>query len=582
MKQDRIRAWACAAAFALICLLTVGFLQNFTESDSPLLGELVWDTLERVLPSGETIPFSVEDWPVGTGEGEYIRLVGTLPTVGELPELYDPGGYILFETGNAEFQIFLNGEEYYYSHSPDQEEWYAQQVQLPIPPDESGGVLELRFRDTGEQNYPTCPHIRYSSRDKQSEFSLATANLYAIPAGAYALGFIIVCGLWLVSLAVRAMDWSVGCLALAAAADMLLEISTGSGGWFLPEHVQSFIRSDWFLLIPVALMALYLIRNWKRIWRYLVRVLAALTGFLLLWVLLSVLIPVVPFPRFLEAHISTFLNIPAGDFGGLLFLGRVIAEQITLIMLPVCAGVAAWQLLQEELKMRDQSSILALQNEQIMDNFERTRDSVQNTITMRHEWKHQVATLYMQAKRGDMNGLIRNLEQMNGELEQLSSRVYSRNFMINVILQNVAARAQTAGVSFTATAPVSEKLNINERDLCAFLFNLLDNALEAASRGNKRNAEIICHIQVQQNSFLIHCENTCSVLPVMDTSGRLKSTKINPENHGRGMALMQTIVEQYNGQMRYNYEDGRFTVEAVLHLPVARPVAEGKHPVIIT
>ena len=85
-------------------------------------------------------------------------------------------------------------------------------------------------------------------------------------------------------------------------------------------------------------------------------------------------------------------------------------------------------------------------------------------------------------KKGDYETLGKMLQDMRGQCEHLAQTHFSKNFVVNAILQDAAYRAARAGISFDATASVSAEIPISENELCALLMNMLDNAIEAASR----------------------------------------------------------------------------------------------------
>ena len=53
----------------------------------------------------------------------------------------------------------------------------------------------------------------------------------------------------------------------------------------------------------------------------------------------------------------------------------------------------------------------------------------------------------------------------------------------------------------------------------------------------------------------------------MDSRGRLRTTKADPDSHGFGLAQMRSVVEKYHGMLDLSHDGERFTVEAALKLP---------------
>lgn len=149
-------------------------------------------------------------------------------------------------------------------------------------------------------------------------------------------------------------------------------------------------------------------------------------------------------------------------------------------------------------------------------------------------------------------------------MEQLFPKVYTANSTVNTILQRFAAQADRYGVSFHVNAMLPETLPIEEVDLCGFLFNLLDNAVEAAAK--TEHSEIVCSLQIRQQHLAIRCENTYNGVLQTDENGQLCTTKQDAGSHGFGLLQMRTIAEKYGSVLAVSYDDTRFTVMTALKL----------------
>lgn len=190
---------------------------------------------------------------------------------------------------------------------------------------------------------------------------------------------------------------------------------------------------------------------------------------------------------------------------------------------------------------------------------------LRDTSLLRHEWKNQVAALRLLAEQGSFEELERTLVQMDGRLTRLSNMRYSDNFTANVILQNAATRAADLGVTFTASAPLPERLDVDESDLCSLLINMLDNALDAASKATGRR-KVNVSLKVVRDILSIKCENSYSAPLQPDEDGGFVSTKPAPEEHGWGIRQMRQIAEKYNGILDITSTDSRFTIQTALSM----------------
>lgn len=213
-----------------------------------------------------------------------------------------------------------------------------------------------------------------------------------------------------------------------------------------------------------------------------------------------------------------------------------------------------------------QRQMIALQSrsQQAQEQYRQAQESLRNVSAFRHEWKNHIAALWTLTQKQDLDAIHDYLRHLDGQLEQLSPKVYTANPTVNTILQRVAAQTQELGIAFRVSALLPESLSIDEGDLCGFLFNLLDNALEAAAK--VPHGEIICSLQIRQQYLAIRCENTYNSTVHTDSAGNLLTTKDDPAEHGFGLMKMRSIAEKYGSVLDISYDKNRFTVMTALRL----------------
>ena len=110
-------------------------------------------------------------------------------------------------------------------------------------------------------------------------------------------------------------------------------------------------------------------------------------------------------------------------------------------------------------------------------------------------------------------------------------------------------------------------MKINDSDLCILLFNVLDNALEAAVQvPPPKNREIVFSIRLTQGFLAIDCENTYIGEPRTDGHGNFYSTKDDSSKHGFGLSQIRRTVDKYHGILDISYTDDLFKVQAALKI----------------
>lgn len=230
----------------------------------------------------------------------------------------------------------------------------------------------------------------------------------------------------------------------------------------------------------------------------------------------------------------------------------------------LCAVQVVTGFVRETLLRQRRMQAIKSSSQATQEKYEQAQETVRRTAAFRHEWKNHIAALHLLAQKPDQAGLLDYLNRLDGELEQLFPKVYTANSTVNTILQRFAAQAGRYGVSFHVNAMLPETLPIEEVDLCGFLFNLLDNAVEAAAK--TEHSEIVCSLQIRQQHLTIRCENTYNGVLQTDENGQLCTTKQDAGSHGFGLLQMRTIAEKYGSVLAVSYDDTRFTVMTALKL----------------
>lgn len=546
----------CVAGFAALCIAAVVFLHTFMNMPDPMQ-YLEFDSVFRLDEDGSPTPALLDEYgrPAGMEDGAVYRFHGVAENI--------PGtAYLRLEIMGAGITIRIDGETMFQSAgtgSYDIATATLGVVHVPFPQGVERCEVEVDYQVLNVENAFYPPLVYYTSSLLLESSNMAFANLYGIPAGCFMTVFVAICGLFLLGVARGRPDYTLILPALAAVLLSVHGMICNCGYYFgIPDWLIGIFVRDAVRLLPLLLLLVWLLLGRRRgTWR-LLGWSSLITGAAVLCVYLASLAR--------GGYIAEYVN---DMFQKMLFYGNFadFLYWLTMFLVPVSAGIAAYGVLRSFIRMEADTQTMALQNELTLANYRTVEEKLQETSALRHEWKNYVAALHLLQQKGDLDELGRCLERLDNQLDRLAPRQYTEHLAINTILQNAAARAEPLGTVFRATAPVPAGLGVSEADLCSLLLNMLDNALEAASKVPPPDLrEVECTLQVRQGYLAIKCENTyCGPLCV-DEDGQLRTTKPDQSGHGFGLSQMRSIAKKHHSVLDISYTDSRFVVQTALKL----------------
>ena len=207
-------------------------------------------------------------------------------------------------------------------------------------------------------------------------------------------------------------------------------------------------------------------------------------------------------------------------------------------------------------------NIMRLKQERENYVMEIAHSEIEKLKELRHDMKNHLTFMSYLVKEGRTDELKEYLEQYSSELYDALQFSLCGNYTIDYILDLEIRRANACGVKIDYKAIVPPQLPFDDKDLCGILTNILDNAIEAASKMDDKTIEL--KIEWKNEVCLISCSNATDRFPEGTISSHIPTTKSNREVHGYGMKIICAIVKKYNGAVKITVNDGRFRLSLYL------------------
>ena len=174
-----------------------------------------------------------------------------------------------------------------------------------------------------------------------------------------------------------------------------------------------------------------------------------------------------------------------------------------------------------------------------------------------------LGALQIYLSEGKQDEAMEYLESLGVELDEAAAVFHCKHMLVNFLVEKYRRRAEQENILFVSEVQLPEKIGVDDADICSFLDNVLENAMEACAELKKGTADIRLKICLEKSILRVYCSNTYS--GTRETVGEhYETTKENKSVHGYGLLIMEKICDKYGGALSVKTENNRFCVKAAI------------------
>ncbi|MCL2456522.1 MAG: GHKL domain-containing protein [Defluviitaleaceae bacterium] len=188
------------------------------------------------------------------------------------------------------------------------------------------------------------------------------------------------------------------------------------------------------------------------------------------------------------------------------------------------------------------------------------QESVEHIKSIRHDMKLHLSTAKDFAEKNQPQAAAEYLNFLLGDIKKSETYSETGNIAVDSIINFKLNSAAIDDLELRLLIP--RHVNIEVADIITILGNLLDNALEAASKTAKKKLKL--DIEYSRGNFFIQIENSFDG-KIKFANENFLTTKIG-NNHGYGLKNIRRSLEKYNGHMEISHEKNIFSVTAMLYV----------------
>ena len=239
----------------------------------------------------------------------------------------------------------------------------------------------------------------------------------------------------------------------------------------------------------------------------------------------------------------------------------LLSVEIVLLLLNIVTYMLYEKIEQDNQKL----TLLELANQkneidmQYLNLLERKNDQLH---ILTHDFRNHIQTLKSLSEASEVSSYLANV---TNEINENRNLISTKNPLLDVILDLYHERCKDKKVHFIVTTTLENFSFMEGQDLASLIGNLMDNALEAATKSTERNIKM--EISRNNNGYAsIVVVNSCDETPNVK-NGRLLSKK-KGDFHGYGMRSIDRIVSKYKGDWKWNYEKARMEFTTLIVIPI--------------
>lgn len=190
--------------------------------------------------------------------------------------------------------------------------------------------------------------------------------------------------------------------------------------------------------------------------------------------------------------------------------------------------------------------------------YEQVEESNKKIRMIKHDLKNRMITI---AASKDKNIILSEIIKIIGELDESGKKIYTKNVIINTILNSKISIAQKKNIKMNILVIIPAKLNIGYSDAGIIIGNLLDNAIEACEFLTCNYRWINIDMQYKKGKLIFKICNSKKENKVNVN----KSNKKNSSEHGLGVKSVKSVINKYNGTIEFSDYIDSFETSVVLY-----------------
>ena len=189
---------------------------------------------------------------------------------------------------------------------------------------------------------------------------------------------------------------------------------------------------------------------------------------------------------------------------------------------------------------------------ELNDSYMQVLESQNNEMHMIvHDVKNHYAAI---ASMDDANEIHDYISSIANDIQKYQIIKLTNNKMLDLLLSKYKVECSANEIEFNAEVKTANLNYIDDSDLSIIICNLLDNAVQAASKSNAK--QISLSLRRVNNFDVLTVTNSCDTEP-QSANGKIATSKKDKTSHGYGMRLIEKYARKNNAEYEWHYENDK-------------------------
>lgn len=231
-------------------------------------------------------------------------------------------------------------------------------------------------------------------------------------------------------------------------------------------------------------------------------------------------------------------------------------------ILTLCIGGALYSAIfymfvffQERDEEKERAEKLELLHQRSKEYYEQELEGMQELRKARHDYKNQLFIIRCLLEEGDIGKVREYVADQEEQTQRLERETLCNWRILNYILAREKTYLEERKIRCQIGLWIPD-IHVKEEDMYLVFLNLLHNCREALLRQNEAEDRYlkIWGEKESERGFTIYLKNSFSGEILLNDQQEIMSVKDDKVNHGLGLKIIKSVLEQNEGSAAYRYD----------------------------